>query len=433
MNSSIVTKTMLATAIMLVAAFAGIAVFDGEDVEAANAGVSLDGEFDLAGVKWTNTSLGNDLAIVDGKVTGTVAKADAAKIQALWGAGATEEHVIIMTFTIQPGQYLVWEASDNSGIKTAKAESDGQVILGMRMSDSVKDFVYAVSTTNVTDESVYNALIKEKVTFDVELLGDAVDIYYTVGDLTYIKRSIAKQTYTLVSMDDLRAVAPEGYEFAGWAWDGKVLDAGAILTLAEDWPAEFYTFTATFKEIPVQEVFKVEFIVDGIVIQTCQSDKVIVPANPAKEGFKFTAWTVDGVMANPANYFYTEDVKFTAAFEAYTYKVTFVAGGEVVGTPQTVKHGDLILAPALPAGFESWNFDFTQGITEDTIIVAVEAPEPEPTGADDPMTLTVYILVAFIIIGLIACFVYLLREGKIVIGLGKKKEIEAPAQEEPKQ
>ena len=424
---------MLAAAIMLVAAFAGIAVFDGEDVDAANAAVSLDGEFDLAGVKWTNAGLGNNLAIADGKITGTVAKADATKIQALWGTGATEKHVVILTFTIQPGQYLVWEASDNSGVKTAKAESDGKIVMGLRLAESTKDFVYAVSSVNVTDKAVYDALIKEKVEFDVELLGDAVNIYYTVGDLTYIQRSIAKQTYTLVSMDDLRAVAPEGYEFAGWAWTNNVLDAGAILTLAEGEEDGYYTFTATFREIPVQEVFKVEFVVDGIVVQTCQSDNVVVPADPSKTGFKFTAWTVDGVMANPANYAYTEDVKFTAAFEAYTYRVTFVAGGDVVGTPQTVKHGDLILAPALPAGYESWNFDFTKAITEDTVIVAIEAPEPEPTGAEDPKTLMVYIIVVIVVAILFACVIYLIREGKIVVGLGKKKEIEAPAEEEPKQ
>ena len=410
-----VKKFTLAFAVMAMLAVAFVGV---TDVDAADSAVSLDDEWSLAGVTWSNDSLGNDLTVAGDTISGTVAKADADQIKALWGASATEEHVIIMTVTVAPGCYVVWEASDGSGIKSVKAESDGKVILAQRLAENVTGFTYAVSATDVTDDAVYDALLKSTVKFDVELLGDAVNIYYTVGDLTYIQKSIAKQTYTLVSMDDLRAVAPEGEEFSGWAWDGKVLDAGTILTLEEGKADAFYTFTATFEEIPVQEVFKVEFVVDGIVVQTCQSDNVVVPANPSKEGFKFTAWTVDGVMANPTNYAYSEDVRFTAAFEAYTYSVTFIANGEVVGTPQTVKHGDLILAPGLPAGYESWAYDFTKPITEDTIIVAVEAPAPEPTGLDKTSNQIIILVLGFIVV--IGLAVGYLKRDEISAGIVKK-------------
>jgi len=152
-----------------------------------------------------------------------------------------------------------------------------------------------------------------------------------------------------------------------------------------------------------EEVYIVQFVVDGVIVQTCTSDNVIVPANPTKEGARFLNWTVDGVFCNPANYGYSEDVKFTAAFEEYTYTVTYMAGGQIVGTPQTVKHGDLILAPGLPAGYESWDYDFSKGVTQNMIIMAVKAPEPENTENGSSSYLYVGIAVAILaIIGLIA-------------------------------
>lgn len=131
-----------------------------------------------------------------------------------------------------------------------------------------------------------------------------------------------------------------------------------------------------------EEVYIVQFVVDGVIVQTCTSDNVIVPPNPSKEGFKFTAWTVDGVMANPANYWYTEDVIFVAHFYEYTYGVVFIAGGEVIGEPLIVKHGTLITKPKLPTGFSSWDFDFSTPITCDTVIEAIKDPNYKPK---DPM------------------------------------------------
>ena len=478
MKSSIMNKSFLAVVMLMVACFAGFAVV-GEDTDAAAMpyGVDFGGEkvykdHLMPGVlgageeiKISNAILGNEIEFVDGKIVGTIAKAPAGYTKAIWWSSAVGDHIVIINVTgIPVGTYVTWAseisetdayvhagatepAKDPVGpYKQTQIGTNGTLSLAIALDESDEGFTFWVSAAPLINaDATQRGELKAEVTtengvisaiypsytigFDLELLGDAIDVKYKVGDLTYVYDAIAGQDYQLVTLDNLRAIAPEGYEFDAWIdAKGNRYLAGSTLKLDAD-----TTFIAQFKEIPVQEVFKVEFVVDGIVSQTCMSDNVIIPTNPAKEGFKFLNWAVDGVFANPANYAYTEDTQFVAQWEAYVYTVTFMAGGEIVGTPQTVKHGDLILAPALPAGYESWNFDFTQPIKSNTIIVAVEAPEPEPTGADNPMTLTVYILVAFVIVGLIACFVYLLREGRIVIGLGKKKEIEAPVQEEPKQ
>ena len=433
-------KSFLAVAMLMVACFAGFAVV-GEDTDAAV--MPYEVSFDDPAYETSNEKLGNVLTFENGAITGTVSKIG--KDAAIWddlGYAGDYTHLIIFTLSgIPQATYVTWVPTEGTGYKEI-CINDGELTLALPFNDDktpAEKFTYWVSAASLlVDGTGIRALDTQicpgnvipaiypcySIDLDMELLGEAIDVKYKVGDLTYVYTTIAGQDYQLVTLDDLRAIAPEGYEFDAWVDAGNRYLAGSTLKLEKD-----TTFTAQFKAIPVQEVFKVEFIVDGIVSQTCMSDNVIIPANPAKEGFKFLNWAVDGVFANPANYAYTEDVQFVAQWEAYVYTVTFMAGGEIVGTPQTVKHGDLILAPALPAGYESWNFDFTQPIKSNTIIVAVEAPEPEPTGTDDPKTLTVYIIVALVVL----CLVYLLREGHIVIGLGKKKEIEAPVQEEPKQ
>ncbi|MBQ7405676.1 MAG: InlB B-repeat-containing protein [Candidatus Methanomethylophilaceae archaeon] len=439
-------KSILAVAMLMVACFAGFAVV-GEDTDAAV--MPYEVSFDDSAFEISNEKLGNVLAYEDGAITGTISKV--AGNDPVWttlGYNQTYTHIMIFTLSgIPQATYVTWVPTEGVGYKEIKVD-DGELTMVVPFNDAnavPEKFMYWVSAASLlVDGTGIRALDTQicpnntipaiypcyTIGYDLELLGEAIDVKYKVGDLTYVYTTIAGQDYQLVTLDNLRAIAPEGYEFDAWVdAKGNRYLAGSTLKLTEA-----TTFTAQFKEIPVQEVFKVEFVVDGIVSQTCMSDNVVIPTNPAKEGFKFLNWAVDGVFANPANYAYTEDVQFVAQWEAYVYTVTFMAGGEIVGTPQTVKHGDLILAPALPAGYESWNFDFAQPIKSNTIIVAVEAPEPEPTGADNPMTLTVYILAAFIIIGLIACFVYLLKEGKLVIGRGSKVvKVEAPAEEEPKQ
>ena len=457
MKSSIVNKSFLAVVMLMVACLAGFAVV-GEDTDAAvmpyDVSFDDDAVFTDINVTVSNEALGNVLTYENGAIKGTLSMLvdDKDGKNICDKLGYTKEYTHAMVYTISgipQSTYVTWVPTEGAeGIYKQASVDDGELtmVVPFNKNSAVPEkFTYWVSAKSLlVDEKATTGQLKDTVMngstisaiypcysidYDFELLGASIDVKYKVGDLTYVYTTIAGQDYQLVTLDDLRAIAPEGFEFDAWVDAGNRYLAGSTLKLEKD-----TTFTAQFKEIPVQEVFKVEFVVDGIVSQTCMSDNVVIPANPSKEGFKFLNWAVDGVFANPANYAYTEDTQFVAQWEAYVYTVTFMAGGEIVGTPQTVKHGDLILAPALPAGYESWNFDFAQPIKSNTIIVAVEEPEPEPTGADNPMTLTVYILVAFVIVGLIACFVYLLREGKLVIGRGSKVvRVEAPAEEEPKQ
>ena len=432
MKSSIVNKSFLAVVMLMVACLAGFAVV-GEDTDAAEAPytVSIDGTADFGDeMAYTNASLKNNVAVNGNVITGSVTEAS---VDPSLGFGDAD-HFLVFSINGVPAGYYVTFAMSSGAVKSVSVGENDQNKLDFlwAIDDENRDFTMTYAVTP-TSQSSLAGLQTYSVEFDLQMDVKEIQVEYTVNGLTIIQRTTTGAAYSLVALDALNQAVPEGKKFVGWSDGTNTYPVGTILIIDNKMDGK-YKYEAIYEDLPVQEVFQVEFIVDGIVSQTCMSDNVVIPANPSKEGFKFLNWAVDGVFANPANYAYTENTQFVAQWEAYVYTITFMAGGEIVGTPQTVKHGDLILAPALPAGYESWSFDFTQPIKADTIIVAVEAPEPEPTGADNPMTLTVYILVAFVIVGLIACFVYLLREGKLVIGRGSKVvKVEAPAEEEPKQ
>lgn len=446
MNSSIVNKSILAVVMLVMACFAGVAVVDDVDAAGAEYTVKLDNKVASpweSGVYYDNAYFGNNVSMDGDKIVGSVTsgiKADTTAQKLYGSAAAPEGKNYILVFTIQnlPQGYYVSYMADGKLKSSAVGEGENAVtdltmLLFINEENKNKSFTYAVTPAEQTGDSLAG-LVTYDIPIDLKMDVVSKDIKYTYltdkGALTTIQVADSGTEYLLVGLDAFTEYIPEGKTFVGWSDSKTLYKINSMLTLEGD---KEYAFAAVYEDLPAQVIFNVDFVVDGTVIQKTTSDAVQKPANPVKEGFVFQYWAVDGEMANPVNYSYSEDVQFVAVWKAETLTVTFMAGGEIVGTPQTVLYGDKILAPALPAGYESWNFDFTQPIKADTIITAVEAPEPEPTGADDPMTLTVYILVAFVIIGLIACFVYLLREGRIVIGLGKKKEIEAPVQEEPKQ
>lgn len=431
MNSSIMNKSILAAAILMVACFAGFAVV-GEDTDAAEApySISIDGTANFGeGMAYTNATLKNNVAVNGNVITGSVTEAS---VDSSLGFGDAD-HFLVFSINGVPAGYYVTFAMSSGAVKSVSVGENDQNKLDFlwAINDENRDFTMTYAVTPTIQTSLAG-LQTYAVEFDLQMDVKEIQVEYTVNGLTIIQRTTTGAAYTLVALDALNQAVPEGKKFVGWSDGTNTFPVGTILIISNEMDGK-YKYEAVYEDLPVQEVFQVQFVVDGIVSQACMSNNVVVPADPSKEGFKFVCWTVDGVMANPANYAYSEDVQFVAQWEAYVYTVTFMAGGEIVGTPQTVKHGDLILAPALPAGYESWNFQFSTPITENTIIVAVEAPEPEPTGADDPKTLMVYIIVVIVIALLVACVIYLIREGKIVVGLGKKKEIEAPAKEEPKQ
>lgn len=452
MKSSIANKSMLAVAVLLVAAFAGVAFVGTEDSDAAvSYTVSVDGVdtevptgfvFANYGItEFSNKAFGNDLKVVDGKVTGTVIKAPVNKetkktlVQALWGDDCKEEYVYMVSISgLAEGTSIVWEPSvkaDDSifELKGVKADKNGVInILFKSKAGEVAPFEFIVTgiaqyvegsskVSNITEDA-YKTYNKEKIGFDIEFIGSPVTIEYTVGDLTYIQKSNQGKAYKLVSLDDLRAVAPEGKRFVGWVDEkNNTYPVGTVFVLgAGEGASTQMKFSAVFEDIPpVMITFK-----DGTstlkVVNVTELKESAIP-DMKKVGYNFDGWFLNGDKVDPLTYVFAESVTLEAKWTPINCYVTFVAGADYSKTVP-VLYGSTVQAPVVPSGYTGWDFDFAQAITEDVTIEAIAAPAPEPSGFDDPVFLTMVMVGVVIVLALLAAFIYAIKEGKIVIGRG---------------
>lgn len=462
MKSSIANKSMLAVAVLLVAAFAGVAFVGTEDSDAA---VSYTVSVDGADKKWedteyalfqtgyeniskdtgvTNALLGNDLKVVDGKVTGTVVKVkDENLVYKLWyewkdsdgkiakDKAKLESYIFVISFSgLTPDSYINFEpsvkADETYAIKSIQADSKGNAAITIKSfegSKAIDKFEFVLSAKNLSTsvegadvealKEAFESYNKQAVEFDIEYIGSPVEIKYTVGDLTYIQNSNEGKTYKLVSLDDLRAVAPEGKKFVGWT-DGKdTYPVGTVFVLSEDKKMDL---TAVFEDIPaVMITFR-----DGTstlkVVNVTELSESTIPT-VSKVGYNFDGWFHDDAKVDPLTYAFTESVTLEAKWTAINCYVTFVAGADYFKTVP-VLYGSTVQAPVVPSGYTGWDFDFAQAITEDVTIEAIAAPAPEPSGFDDPVFLTMVMVGVVIVLALLAAFIYAIKEGKIVIGRG---------------
>lgn len=155
---------------------------------------------------------------------------------------------------------------------------------------------------------------------------------------------------------------PEGY--SAWDFDFSTPIVESITVQA----------IAATPEEP-SDTFTVQFVVDGRVIATYDSDAITVPNDPVKEGFAFQGWAIgDSVIADPATYQYTQDTVLTALFravEVVEHTVTFYVSAETSYTVKVVD-GQTVAAPEAPEGMQ-WDpaVDLDAPVTSDMTINAV--------------------------------------------------------------
>ncbi len=169
-------------------------------------------------------------------------------------------------------------------------------------------------------------------------------------------------------------------------------------------PHSFTIVKVCAEEPPAQHT--VTFTVDGATWATqtvTDGGLATVPAEPAKDGYRFVAWTLNGEaydFKTPV----TSDLTLVASFEKIDepappaqHTVTFTVDGAVYHTA-TVADGECVTAPADPTKegctFKGWTlddkaFDFNTPITGDVTLEAVfakDAADPGTTGGGKPGT-----------------------------------------------
>ena len=174
-------------------------------------------------------------------------------------------------------------------------------------------------------------------------------------------------------------------------------------------------FSAIFEALPEAVITFVDGTSTLKSINVSDLSEKTVPS-VEKTGYTFDGWFMGDVKVDPLTYTFEESVTLVAQWTPINCYVTFVAGDFVKTVP--VLYGDRVQAPALPDGFEKWNFDFSVVITDDLTITAVEKAPEKPTGLADPT-----IKMALVVVGLFVCVllaVIILKREDIRAGMVRK-------------
>lgn len=448
--------TIAMVVILMAAAFAGVVAMDDEADAATTYTVSVDAvdkegvaEYSDWGItEFSNKAFGNSLTVVDGKLTGTVVKApvysgtetalkDVTLVDKMWYSatkGTTdaphEAYIFMISITgLTPGVSVVWEpsikGSDVFELKGVKADSNGTVNILFKSfggEDAIKEFefilsgnvTYAEGTSKVDNmtEEAFKSYNKEKIEFDIEYLGTPIEVRYSIGDYTCIQKTNEGKMYTLASLEALNATAPSGNKFIGWTDGTNTYSVGTVIVFGANTAKEF---TAVFEALPEAVITFVDGTSTLKSINVSDLSEKTVPS-VEKTGYTFDGWFMGDVKVDPLIYTFEESVTLVAQWTPINCYVTFVAGDFVKTVP--VLYGDRVQAPALPDGFEKWNFDFSVVITDDLTIAAIEKAPEKPTGLADPT-----IKMALVVVGLFVCVllaVIILKREDIRAGMVRK-------------
>lgn len=371
MKSSIMNKTILAVAVLAMAAFAGVMVV-GEDTD-----VAAEGE------------------------TGAPT------------AGAGDYTV---TYAYE-GSTIVKKMNSDNTFQFALPESLGLTApegyeFDGRWVDVKSKAIYDANTPEGGDAPTYSfsgdvtvepkMKVESGAAITILSYGEISQKYIATGadqDKAAIEKFIKAAGFSVEFGEDTFEVSADGYRFMGFDKVGTD-NSEEIKTVAElkgDYGKE------TSFMLVMNPIYEVSFVVEGTTISTIDSDRVIlngavttVPGAPTKANYTFAGWyDAAGVVvikfsadAEEKYQYATADFKFTADTTLYAkfvpvnMTVTFMVGE--FSSTQTVLYGEKAMEPALPDGYEAWvdeegvAFDFNQPIVANCTVFAKEAAPVEP-------------------------------------------------------
>ena len=125
------------------------------------------------------------------------------------------------------------------------------------------------------------------------------------------------------------------------------------------------------KKEKIPNIYDVNFIVDGVIVQTLQikeGEDAVAPDDPTKEGYEFVGW--DKAFTNIQS---NTDINAIFEIAKVSYKVRFYNEGILINS-QDVIEGEKAIAPEDPIKegylFVGWNKNF-DGINEDLEVSAI--------------------------------------------------------------
>ena len=190
-----------------------------------------------------------------------------------------------------------------------------------------------------------------------------------------------------------QGIEREGFTLEGWTLKGEVYDFTKPVT-------EDIELAALWRPEPGVTVHRVVFMAQGgrpepPVQLVKNGEKAQRPADPAKEGFTFQGWTLNGAAYDFTTETVTKDIVLKAEWQDNTpaikkYTVVFVANGGTFADGENriefqVAEGSRVEEPAKPSRtdftFSGWMlrgaaYDFTRPVKEDLVLEARWTPKP---------------------------------------------------------
>lgn len=350
------TYTIAMAAVLMVAAFAGIAMVD-DEADAASGNVM----FQVGSITYTATSDENGSIVLPTPGEGILANESAQYFQG-WRESTVEDGPVYSAGSTQ-------------------TEAIGKTFVAVYIEYSVSFFENTAQTA------------------DAPVKGTALKL-----DAGYDASATPGGTIVLPDADDFTTgpAAGEGLQFIGWSINGVFYEPGAT-----------YTITADAEAIAVyNDGFKVTFSNDSGVINTITVLGELTASQipvPSQTGYAFAGWDIndDGkvditaaqVSAEGFKYTVTADMDFMAVFTANNVTVTLMNGEAVVGKV-TVLYNEKLVKPDIEDGYywaiqtkapvygedgttivepaEHEEFDFSTPITGDMTLYAIAGDLPTP-------------------------------------------------------
>lgn len=183
-----------------------------------------------------------------------------------------------------------------------------------------------------------------------------------------------KTEYTYLYGDTVTKPADpvkEGHTFLGWYWNDKEFNfetpVSDDLDLTARWQKNTYTVTFNANGGSGVASQKVEYL-----------GTAEMPAAPARDGYTFEGWYLNGTLWNFDEMPVTGDITLVAHWSENRYTVTFMDGDQLVASVTVAENGT-VTAPALGTRegftFEGWfngetRFDFDAPITSKLTLTA---------------------------------------------------------------
>lgn len=300
---------------------------------------------------------GNEAAISD--LNGQIADLSSQILTLQANKNENERQIAVLTEQLTNLQTLNTQLAENNelNVKTINGLNAQIASLNNQISDLTLQMQNNSTVVNALNTKI--AELQKSVNYYEQYIatlesGEQVVVTFEFDGSVYNIQIVNKNSLLTVATPPSTAYAI----FNGWTVDGEPIDLST------------YRITQNTKIIAdVTHKYEVNFTVDGenynnqIVLK---DGKVTIPAAPAKTGYVFDGWTLDGnSVINLSSYTVTQNATFTAKFTKL-YSVVFKYEDTTLKT-ETVKSGNYATAPtATSTAYKVFNGWKVNGVTVNT-------------------------------------------------------------------